>query len=221
MDSGIEELTLSENIRTLDEQCLKMSYLKTLKLCIKDLDMLDYRNSNFGYVGDTELIVPLGSKQVYQEYYPWMEFRSITEYDDNSAPFVPTKQIVKVDNVRYIIENGAATIGRQNKELNGDIVIPEIINYNNVDYPVVGMVSPTDIIAWSDNRVTCENGAFQSCNITSVSLPNTITLLPAGAFNGCKKLINVSLPNTIKGIGAASFAGCSRDRTSTRLHSSH
>lgn len=210
MNSGIEELTIHDKLLTLDEECLKTNTLKTLKICVKDMDDLSYMDACFGDMSNTDLLVPKGSKQVYQEYYSWMTFKSISEYDDGSEAFVPTKITTGIDGVRYILKDGKATIARQNKEMSGDIIIPETVIYNGVSYTVEGIVSPTNIIAWSSNRTTCENGAFQSCQITSILLPNTITIIPAGTFNGCTNLVNVTLPSGVTQLGAASFAGCSK-----------
>lgn len=209
MGAGLEEITIHENLLTLSEECLKTNSLKTIKICVKDMGKLKYSNSSFGDVSNTDLIVPKGSKLVYQEYYPWMDFKSISEYDDGSAPFVPNKVTVRIDGVRYILENGKATVGRQNKDLSGDIEIPSSITYEGDTFPVKDIVSPTEIKAWSSNSVTCENGAFQSCPIKSVRLPNSITVVSAGTFNSCSELVSVELPKYATMLGAACFSGCS------------
>jgi len=209
MGAGLEEITIHENLLTLSEECLKTNSLKTIKICVKDMEKLIYSNSSFGDVSNTDLIVPKGCKLVYQEYYPWMSFKTISEYDDGSAPFVSNKITVRIDGIRYIIENGKATVGRQNKDLSGVIDIPSSITYEGETFPVKDIVSPTDIIAWSSNSVTCENGAFQSCPIISVKLPNSITVVSAGTFNSCSELVSVELPEYATMLGAACFAGCS------------
>ena len=76
--AGLEELTVPSNIKRLEESSLEMPKLKILKLCIKDMDQLSFSESSFGDVSNTDLIVPKGSKQVYCEYYPWMDFKSIS-----------------------------------------------------------------------------------------------------------------------------------------------
>lgn len=124
-----------------------------------------------------------------------------------------TQTVTNVDGIRYLIEGNNAIIGRQDKELSGDIVIPTSITYNGTIYQVTGMVAPTNITAWSSNTVTTDGGAFQSCRITSISLPTSITTIAAGAFNGCSNLSSVSLPSNLVSIGAASFAGCNQLQT--------
>ena len=131
-------------------------------------------------VPDT-LYVPKGSKQVYEQYYPWMN-SEIVEYDDGLGEYIPTKITTKIDGIRYVLEDGKATIGRQDKNLSGDIIIPDSVLYHDYYYLVNTIISPTDITAWSSNTVSTENGAFKSCPITSITIPSTITTIPAGAF---------------------------------------
>ena len=116
--------------------------------------------------------------------------------------------VVNVNGLRFLIENGNAIVGRQDKELSGDIVIPSSIEYDGTTYPVTGFVQPTNLTAWSSNSVTTEGGAFQSCPITSVVIPSSISTIAAGAFSNCTNLKSVELPNNLDGIGAASFANC-------------
>ena len=208
MWSGIEEITLGANIQKIAEKSLAANSLKTLKICIKDPDNLEYMDASFGNVQETDLIVPKGSKCIYQEYYPWMDFKSISEYDDGTEPVKPNKIITRIYGIRYILANQHATIARQNKDLDGDIVIPETVTFEGNTYTVTNFIEPTNIISWSSNYVTCENGAFQDCKINSIKLPNTISVIGAGAFYGCDSLNHVDLPNSIIQIGAAAFANC-------------
>ncbi len=53
------------------------------------------------------------------------------------------------------------------------------------------------------------NGAFESyTNLTSISLPKSITLLGANAFVGCTSLTSITLPSYLKTIGVGAFDGC-------------
>lgn len=208
--SGLEYISIPAQCLVLDEGSLNVRSLKEVKLYVRDINKLTYTESVFGNVSQATLLVPHGSKQVYQEYYPWMSFKEINEFDDGNDAFVPSILTVKINNIRYILDkNSNATVGRQNKDLSGDIIIPESVVYNNKKYIVNEIVNPTDITAWSSNTVSTENGAFQSCPITSISIPKTITVIPAGAFYGCSNLKEVQLSDGLKQLGAACFAGCS------------
>lgn len=61
------------------------------------------------------------------------------------------------------------------------------------------------------NSVTSiEDGVFYKCSsLTSIELPDGIDNLSACIFKECKKLKNVKIPETISSIGRAAFSGCS------------
>lgn len=53
-------------------------------------------------------------------------------------------------------------------------------------------------------------GAFQNCaGITSVTIPNTITLIGEYAFENCTGLKSITIPNSVTKIEARAFSGCS------------
>ena len=210
LNSGLETVSVPASCTNMAEDCLDAPNLQIVTMYVRDLDKLSYTESCFGNVSNTVLRVPNGSKQVYQEYYPWMSFSSIEEFDDGNGEFVPSKITTRIDNIRYILSGDNATIGRQNKDLSGDIVIPPSITYEGKEYIVNGMVAPTGLIAWSSNTVSTENGAFQSCPITSITIPASVTSIAAGAFYNCRDLESVILADGLKQLGAACFAGCSK-----------
>ena len=79
---GFEEFVIPENITSMGEACLNMSSLKSVKSYIRDITRVSYRETCFGNVSDIDLLVPVGSKDMYIEYYPWRGFKSITEFDE-------------------------------------------------------------------------------------------------------------------------------------------
>ena len=95
--------------------------------------------------------------------------------------FCYSQTVVNVNGLRFLIENGNAIVGRQDKELSGDIVIPPSIEHEGQTYPVTSFVQPTNLTAWSSHSVTTEGGAFQSCPITSIVIPSSISIIEAGA----------------------------------------
>ena len=210
LNSGLETIIIPASCSIMAEDCLDTQNLRTVTIYVRNLDNLSYTESCFGNVSNTELVVPKGCKQVYQEYYPWMSFKSIVEFDDGNEEFVPTKIITRINNIRYILDGKNAIIGRQNKDLSGDITIPSSVTYEGKEYVVNGMVTPTNLISWSSNTVSTENGAFQTCPISSITLPPTISVISAGAFYGCSNLESINIPEGVKQLGAACFAGCSK-----------
>ena len=210
LNSGIETVSIPAGCILMDEDCLDAPNLRIVTMLVRDLEKLSYTESCFGSISNTILRVPKGSRKVYQEYYPWMSFASIEEFDDGNGEFVPSKITTRIDNIRYILNGDKATIGRQNKDLSGDIIIPSSVFYEGKEYVVNDMIAPTGLTAWSSNTVSTENGAFQSCPITSITIPASVTSIAAGAFYNCSELESVNLADGLKQLGAACFAGCSK-----------
>ena len=52
--------------------------------------------------------------------------------------------------------------------------------------------------------------AFHSCtNLTSVTIPNTITVIDVQSFYGCTSLTSIIIPDSVIRINSAAFQGCS------------
>ena len=76
-------------------------------------------------------------------------------------------------------------------EYTGEIVIPETVTYSGKTYPVT-RISPC---------------AFEGCsNMTSLTIPNSITSIENYAFRGCSGLISITFPNFNNTIDIASDA---------------
>ena len=62
------------------------------------------------------------------------------------------------------------------------------------------------------NSVTSIGGfVFSYCSgLTSVSIPNSVTSIGDGAFYYCSNLTSVTIPNSVTSIGSSAFSGCSR-----------
>jgi len=100
---------------------------------------------------------------------------------------------VNIDGISYELElNGMAAkvIGTTKS---GNIVIPEYITYDGLEYSVT----------------TIGGRAFWHCSaMTSITIPNSITKIDFDAFLSCTGLSTISIPNSVTYIGDNVFFGC-------------
>lgn len=106
-----------------------------------------------------------------------------------------------VDGIRYLVEDDHAVVARQDQELTGDIMIPATVTYGDTEYKVTRLLSP-------DDGESGGGGAFQESNITSISLPASITEIPNNTFQNCKQLSSVIINGPVTRIGIEAFGGC-------------
>ena len=102
-----------------------------------------------------------------------------------------------VNGIAYNIKDNnevEVTFGSQGygERYSGDITIPEKVEYNGKVY----------------NVTSIGDLSFESCGITSISLPNSIKSIGDYAFNFCVKLISITLPSSLTTIGREAFHCC-------------
>ncbi|MDA3925357.1 MAG: leucine-rich repeat domain-containing protein [Kiritimatiellae bacterium] len=93
----------------------------------------------------------------------------------------------------YIVSNGEATIVSLNEYYYGSLIIPESLG----GYPV------TCIGRYAFN-------VDGNCNITDITIPETITVIEEFAFHGCSGLTNLTIPNSVTNIGNSVFLWCDK-----------
>lgn len=98
-----------------------------------------------------------------------------------------------INNIKYYLENGQATIMTQDKSLSGDIVIPQTVEKDGKKYRVLSITS----------------SAFSETKISSIVLPEGITALPDRCFSKCSSLNSITIPNSVTSLGEACFSSCS------------
>lgn len=97
-------------------------------------------------------------------------------------------QYATVDGIKYYLYTDTKTAEVTRSDVTGDIVIPEKITVDGVEYPVTSIA----------------NYAFKSCSsLTSVAMPS-VTSIGDGAFINCP-FTHLSLPATLTSIGNQCF----------------
>ena len=76
----------------------------------------------------------------------------------------------------------------------GDIVIPESVEMTNNTYTVIGIG---------------EDAFYGAHDITSITIPNSVTSIGSSAFSDCSGLTSITIPNSVTSIGKFAFFSCS------------
>jgi uncharacterized protein YjdB len=111
-------------------------------------------------------------------------------YEGQTITYVVTSEPTVTENgtAKLIYANGA------NKNLTGKVSIPATVTNQKMSYNVVGI----DPSVFMDAK-----------NITSITLPDTITSIGEDAFRNCAGLASIYIPSSVKRIEPGTFAGCS------------
>jgi hypothetical protein len=100
--------------------------------------------------------------------------------------------------------------------VSGNLVIPEVVYYNNVAYTVTSIGSYAFATCSGLKEVTIPNSvtslgnsAFLSCSgLTKVTIGNSVTSIGDSEFSGCIRLTEVSIPNSVTSIANFAFRNC-------------
>ena len=136
-------------------------------------------------------------------------------------PIVACAEEVEIDGLQYNIDNSANTAKviqykMNNQKYSGDIVIPDVVTYNNIEYNVISIGERAFQYCIGLTSITIPNSvtsigdsAFEYCNgLTSFTIPNSVTSIGIWAFYKCNGLTSITIPNSVTSIGDGAFFGC-------------
>ena len=110
----------------------------------------------------------------------------------------------------------AEVVASQGTQYSGDISISYSVYYGNQSYIVKsignsafeGCVDITSVSIPS-SVTSIGNGAFWQCSsLESVIIPNGVTTIGEGAFHNCFNLVSVFIPSSVTSIGSSAFSNC-------------
>ena len=103
---------------------------------------------------------------------------------------------IEVDGIYYnlIKETKTAEVTGGDFYYSGEIIIPESITFKDTEIRVSGIG---------------EYAFYRCSNLTSVTIPNSVTSIGEEAFYECFNLTSVTIPNSVISIGGGAFDHCS------------
>lgn len=186
--NGLTSVTIPSSIAFIGQcafYCRNLTDVYCLAEEVPETESNAFNVINGNYVENATLHVPLASIESYRSTKPWSCFGTIVAY-------YPPMFDKKVKGIWYNCDRDArfASVIRpqEGEDYSGDIVIPATIEFDGMTFYV------TIIDDYAFAHVGA-NGGFSS-NITSVTIPETVTYIGEGAFFGCG-LPNVLVKGTI------------------------
>lgn len=150
-----------------------------------------------GSIGNSTatLIVPAGTKAVYQSTTGWSSFTKMVEIGEGGFAGC----IFEIDGICYTIgENNTASLTSANKTISGAAEIPSQMELNGKKY---------DVTFIGDD-------AFRECSdLTSVTIGNNVTSIGDYAFMGCSSLTSLVIGSGVLSIGSGAFYNTNLKKT--------
>jgi hypothetical protein len=223
--AGLTNISIPQNITIISNNAfLNCTGLTSIILPNKANGIFD--SAFCGCTGLTNITIPPGVSGL--ESYAFMNCSNLTGvYFEGNAPDMdmPYYPFLNANLVTVYYRSGttgwAKTFGERPTALWDKTEAPDlsyqqigasytIIGYlgagGNVNIPATINGLPVTSIA--DYAFTYSFGTSTTTNITSVSLPNTITSIGNYAFSRCVALTNITIPDSVETIGYRAFHGC-------------
>ncbi|MBE6336095.1 MAG: leucine-rich repeat domain-containing protein [Lentimicrobiaceae bacterium] len=101
----------------------------------------------------------------------------------------------EVDGIYYtFITESTCAVTYGETKYSGAIIIPKTVIYDNNSLRVIQIY---------------DNAFYYCSNLTSITIPNSITNIGSSAFSHCSNLTSITIPNSITNIGNSAFSHCS------------
>ena len=111
----------------------------------------------------------------------------------------PAKDASEYENLSFIYNNTAKTaiVGRNSSNKpTGELIIPSTVIHNGEEYTITSIGSS-------------ESGFGYCTELTSITIPSSVTIISTLAFQWCTSLTSITIPSSVTSIESCAFEDCS------------
>ena len=157
----------------------------------------------FNHNISTTVKVPLSSIAAYRQAVGWKNFANYYGGE------------VVADGITYRIDDNGAMVAAAEATLT-EANIPSSVEFEGNQYPVIkindrvfsGNTNLTSVTL-PESLTTLGDRAFYTCkSLKTIKIPSGVTAIPDYCFNHCLSLESVTIPEGVTTIGGAAFSGC-------------
>ena len=138
-------------------------------------------------------------------HMPYIVEKAINNYTTNITNNI-NAQVVNIINQREDYEIIAGTLVKYSGK-SADLVIPDEVT--KIDKDAI----PKDVksIVFGKGTTIIDEIILRDCkNLISVTIPDSVTKIDFGAFDGCSSLTRITIPDSVTSIGGKAFSRCTR-----------
>lgn len=117
--------------------------------------------------------------------------------------------------INYDLDESKCTASVISNSYSGDIVIPSTFMKSSTTYTVKSIsrnafknCTNLNSVTIANSVTTIEDFAFQGCSLSSIVIPDNVTIIGYNAFRNCTSLTTVSFGNSLITIDEGAFMGC-------------
>ena len=204
--NGLTSIAIPNSVKSIEKVAFAWCTGLTSIVCNAESVPGTSSDAFFGITqSNVTLYVPSSSVDAYKAAEPWKNFKDVLAVQ------------VEFDGIYYQLhpDKHEAEVIKHPDGYEGDIVIPSTITYpaEGEEWSVTSIGEQAFLgceemtsIAIPNSVTSIGGGAFVSCGLTSIVIPNSVTSIGEQAFYGCTDLAAVTIGNGVTSMGSHAFS---------------